>query len=221
MTENDDWLEAIWATREDVIYPELFGPIAENIYPLSAELFTDTFQQESVDPRWLTHGVFESPPCDKHRSWLYVTSGMSNAWYDESPDPSGPSGLGCEFVFESSCQGEWAILRVLHVMAFQILLAHDRYPNREMLDLYDRIPLRASITPEESELTYIMVAPPIGYRSSFQLPSGNVDLLALVGITDAEAQFARDNDGPSLLERLKNNNAFPITDPTRSCTVRA
>ena len=104
-------------------------------------------------------------------------------------------------------------------MAFQILLAHGRYPGRELLDLYDRVPLRGSITPESSSLTYIMVAPPIGYRSSFELESGHVAFLALVGITDAEAQFARDTDGATLLERLKDCGAFPITDPKRSCTI--
>ena len=218
MTEEEDWFEAIWKHREDRVYPDIFGAIGDNIYPLSAALFTDTFQQD-FDPRWLNHGVFESPPCDKHRSWLYVTSGMSNAWEDEQPNADGPSGLGCEFVFESSTQGKWAILRVQHVMAFQILLAHDRYPGRDLLDVYDRIPLRGPITPEPSELTYIIVAPPVGYPSSFELKSGHVDLLALVGINDAEAQFARDNDGETLLARLKNCSAFPVTDPKRCCTV--
>ena len=104
-------------------------------------------------------------------------------------------------------------------MAFQILLAHDRYPGRDLLDFYDRIPLRGPITPAPSALTHIMVAPPWGYDSSFELQSGNVDLLALVGITEAEAQFARDNSGKLLLDRLSKNSEYPVTDPTRRCTV--
>ncbi|WP_077022464.1 suppressor of fused domain protein [Fuerstiella marisgermanici] len=120
---------------------------------------------------------------------------MSNAWEDAQPDPSGVSGLGCEFVFETATQGEWAILRVQQIMAFQILLAHGRFPGRDLLDVFDRIPLRGPITPEPSQLTHIMVAPPVGDSPSFQLDSGHVDFLALVGITDAEAQFARHYDG--------------------------
>ena len=218
MIEDRDWFEAVWKHREERIYPDIFGGIGEGIYPLSAQIFSDTFHQD-FDPRWLNHGVFESPPCNEHRSWLYVTSGLSNAWEDESSNPDGPSGLGREFVFESTTRGEWAILRVQHIMAFQILLAHGRYPGCELLELYDRVPLRSSITPEPSSLTYIMVAPPLGYNASFDLESGHVDLLALVGITDAEAQFARDTDGATLLERLKDCGAFPITDPKRACTI--
>ncbi len=218
MSEARDWFEAVWQKREEQVYPELFGQIGQCIFPLSVSLFTETFKQD-FDPRWLHCGVFESPPCDQHKSWLYVTSGMSNAWEDEQPDADGPSGLGCEFVFESSVQGNWAILRIQQLMAFQILLAHDRYPGRDLLSSFDRIPLRGSITPEDSVLTHLMIAPPVGYPASFGLESGQVDLLAVVGISDAEAQFARDHDGAALLQILQQNNAFPVTDPTRQCTV--
>ena len=53
---------------------------------------------------------------------------MSNAWEDDEPHPDFPSGFGCEFVLETTEQGEWAILRLQHLMAFQILLEHGRYP---------------------------------------------------------------------------------------------
>lgn len=216
---SDDWLERVWEYREEQIYPKLFGSIGNRIFPLSGNLFTSTFGQDSVDPRWLFYGVFESPPCKEHPSWLYVTSGMSNPWEDERPSPEGPSGLGCEFVFETSEQDEWPIHRVQHLMAFQILLANDRYPDHGMLDVYDRVPLGGSITPEPSELTRIMVAPPLGYDPSFQLESGQVDLLALVGITEAETRFARENGGRSLVEHLVQHEAFPVTDPQRPCTL--
>lgn len=218
MTEGSDWFESIWEHREESVYPEIFGSIGVGIYPLTASIFIETFKQD-FDPRWLHYGVFESPPCDKHQSWLYVTSGMSNPWEDEQPERDGLSGLGCEFIFETPMQSKWAILRVQHMMAFQVLLAHDRYLNRETLDIYDRIPLHGPITPEPSELTYIMVASPSHFIPSFQLESGHVDLLSLVGITDAEAQFARNNDGGTLLKYLKDNNAFPVTDPGRHCTI--
>lgn len=217
MTEDTDWFEAVWEHREERLYPELFGPVGDAIFPLSPAIFTDTFQQD-FDPRWLHCGVFESPPNRRHSSWLYVTSGLSNAWEDDAPDPTSPSGLGCEFVFETTQQAKWAIVRMLHVMAFQILLAHGRYPDRDVLEHYDRIPLRDSISPHPSELVYLMVAPPVG-TDTFQLDSGDVELLALTGITNAEAQFARDNSGQELLKRLTNASAFPVTDPKRGCTV--
>jgi len=43
--------------------------------------------------------------------------------------------------------------------------------------------------------------------------------MALVGITDDEAQFARDNDGEKLVELLARAGAFPITDPARKSVI--
>lgn len=218
MPDPDHWFEAVWGDREERIYPQLFGSVGDRIFPAAATVFTDLFKQ-SFDPRWLRCGVFQSPPNQSHDSWLYVSSGLSNDWDAERPDPDSCSGLGCEFVFETTSQANWAILRVQHILAFQLLLGHDRYPGRELLDYFHRIPLRASITPEASALTHMMVAPPSGYPDSFHLQSGSVDLLALVGITDAEAQFARDNSGEELLDCLREHNAYPVTDPTRRCTL--
>ncbi len=223
--EEQDWLEAAWEDREERIYPEYFGPIGNQIYPLSAELFTKTFKQDSIDPCWLNHGVFESAPNPKHRSWLYVTSGLSNAWGDEHPDPTDYSGVGCEFVLECPTQAKWAIIRLQHLLAFQILISVGRYPSAELLDSYDRIPLRGSISPEPSLLTHLMLAPPPeqsdgGYPASFQLASGTSDLLAVVGVTEAEVGFARKNGGAALVERLREAGAFPVTDPARGCTVQ-
>ena len=81
--DSDNWFEATWADREDqiYIYPQLFGSVGNNISPVSAQLFTDTFQQD-FNPPWLHCGVFESQPNQQHDSCLYVTSGQSNGWED-------------------------------------------------------------------------------------------------------------------------------------------
>ena len=140
-----EWFEQAWADREENIYPRLFGPESRGIFPLSSSVFLETFKQPSYDPRWLHYGVFEFRPTPTRCSWLYVTSGMSNAWEDDEPHPEGPSGFGCEFVLETSEPGDWAILRLQHLMAFQILLEHGCYPGREPIAPYARIPLRAPI----------------------------------------------------------------------------
>ena len=75
--------------------------------------------------------------------------------------------------------------RMLHAMAFQILLCHGRYPGRERLGDYDRLPLRSSIRMEPSVLTWLMLAPPIGFPRLAQLESGPFEFYQLVGITDA------------------------------------
>jgi hypothetical protein len=64
-----------------------------------------------------------------------------------------------------------------------------------------------------------MLANPEGYPPTVTLPSGIVDLFHVVGITDAEADFARQHGGDALVELLRRADAYPITDPKRPCTI--
>jgi hypothetical protein len=43
--------------------------------------------------------------------------------------------------------------------------------------------------------------------------------MALVGITDDEAQYARENDGEKLVDLLARAGAFPVTDPARKSVI--
>src|SRR5262249_1411240 len=176
-----EWFERVWEYREEIVYPRLFGPPGRGIFTLSPAVFLKVFNQQSFDPRWLHFGVFEIPPTEKRGSWLYVTSAMSNPWQDDEPDPDGPSGYGCEFVFETNEQADWAILRLQHLMAFQILLVHGRYAGREPMSPYDRIPLRSPITPQPSDLCWFILAPAESYLSRFELESGWVELITVFG----------------------------------------
>lgn len=223
-SETDNWFERVWEYREEVIYPKLFGKVERGIFTLTVDFFDEYFKQETIDPRWLHYGVLEYAPSPKRSSWLYVTSAMSNAWEDQKPNKNGPSGFGSEFVFETTMQSEWAIYRLLHLMAFQILLRHGRFPGRDSLELYHRIPLRTSITPGTSSIRWLILLPPQTYPSRFQLESGWVDLFAVVGITPSEAAFARKHDGKNdnaILKLLQKHGAFPVTDPTRKCIIRS
>jgi Suppressor of fused protein (SUFU) len=214
-----DWFEEVWADREENIFPRLFGPEPRGVFTLSPSIFLETFKQPSFDPRWLHYGVFEFRPTTSRSSWLYVTSGMSNAWEDDEPRADGPSGFGCEFVLETTEQGEWAILRLQHLMAFQILLENGCYPGRDPLTPYDRIPIRASITPESSDLRWLILAPPVSFPSRFELASGSVELYEVFGATDDEATYAREHGGDELVEILARVGGFPVTDPRRKSAV--
>ena len=119
---DEGLFERIWEYREETLYRRLFGDAARGIFVIPHEMFAKTFSQKDVDPRWLHHGVFEYAPTFTRSSWIYTTSGMSAPWEAEEPDPSAVSGLGCEFIFESSVRGDWAITRLLQLMAYQILL---------------------------------------------------------------------------------------------------
>ena len=80
------------------------------------------------------------------------------------------------------------------------------------------IPLGTPIDSEQSLLTWCMVAPPIGYPGNFQLASGKVDFLHLVGIAEVEAHFAREKGQEELLRRLAPIG-YPLTNPARSSVV--
>jgi hypothetical protein len=74
-----EWFEDAWAVREDRLYRALFGDTGPGIYTLDQELLTTVFHQESIDPSWLTHGVFECPASASRQTWLYLSSSLSNA----------------------------------------------------------------------------------------------------------------------------------------------
>jgi hypothetical protein len=214
-----EWFERVWQYREEELYPALFGPKRQGIFTLQADMLTQTFKQESFDPRWLHYGVFEFEPSPSRKTWLYVTSGMSNDWQSELPNPETPSGLGCEFVLETPQSARWAIFRLLHAMAFQILLCHGCYPGRDPIVDYDRLPLRGSIRSEPSALTFLMLAPPNGFSRQAQLESGSFDFYQIVGITEPEASYARKHGGSALVEILQSHSAFPVTNPDRNSVV--
>lgn len=210
------WFERVWEYREETLYPSLFGSARRGIFPISAEMITGMFQQPDFDPRWLHYGVFEFEPTPVRASWLYVTSGMSNAWEADRPDPDSVSGLGCEFIFESTEQGDWAILRLLHLMTFQILLCHGRYPGRGPMNDFDRVPLRQPICPGNTVLTHLMLAPPAQLPRETQLESDKFDFYSVVGIAESEAAFACAEGGDVLLTRLTAAGFFPVTNSQRS-----
>jgi hypothetical protein len=211
------WFEGIWAHREERIYPAFFGPLEKGIATVPAELFA-RLGVADPDPRWLHHGVLTSPPNGKRASWLFVTSGLSNPWGDdpETVDQARYSGLGLEFVIEAPEKVGWAY-GVLHwLTAVQLLVASERLKG-ELVECWDRVPLRASIDPaRESALRNLLLAEPLGYPRGFQLDSGKVDLMLCVGISDAEKQLAADQGGPALVEQLRRAGHFPITDPARA-----
>ncbi|MHB1871314.1 MAG: suppressor of fused domain protein [Steroidobacteraceae bacterium] len=185
------------------------------IFVTPQEMFADTFSQKDVDTGWSHCGAFEYAPTSARPSWLYVTSGMSAPWDAEEADPNAVSGLGWDFIFESSVQGDWAIRRLLQLMGYQILLCHGRYPGRDPLGVFVRLPLRGPIWDADSDVQFLMIAPPDSSTGTQQLESGSFELLPMVGVTNAEVAFARVQGGEALLERLRAAGAFPVTDPRR------
>jgi hypothetical protein len=201
---NQDWqalFEEAWEFREEKLYPQHFGWRREGIYLLAADLFTEVFCQDSFDPRWLTHGVFEFGPTDKRPNWLSVSSGLSNAWETDSPE-----------------RADWPIIVLQRLLAFNILLAHERYGESKPLDYWHRVPLGGPIV-GDSPLNHLLIAPPQHYEAQFVLDSGQVDLLHVVGITEQERDYAKEHGSEALLASLQDAGGFPVTNPPRSSVV--
>lgn len=214
-------LEAVWELREELIYPQLFGPKGrDGIFVLRAEIFTGQFQQADVDPRWLHHGVIEHGPTDRG-TWIYITSGLSNPW-QVPPQDYGKhefSGFGTELAMETRSRADWPVLVLQRILAFDILLAHGRYGDKPPLDYGDRIPLGAPLV-DDSVLHHLVIGYPTSYPARFVLPSGKVDILHVVGITEDERDYAKANGSDALVALLQSRDAYPVTDPARACVLR-
>lgn len=211
-------LEQIWEQREDVIYPELFGPLSRGVFPLDAGLFRDDFRQTEIDPRWLHLSVLEFGPTPERPSWLYVTSGYSNPWHQEPHeyDPNGESGAGVEFFMATAEQGDWAIRALQSMLAFDVLLSAGRLLNGQPLSLYDRIPLGGPVDRDpDGLLTTMVLAPAEHIPGEFRLPSGLVRLAGFTAITESELAFAKAEGTPALIERLRSAGYHPVVNPRR------
>ncbi|MEW6634524.1 MAG: suppressor of fused domain protein, partial [Pseudomonadota bacterium] len=53
----------------------------------------------------------------------------------------------------------------------------------------------------------------------FALPSGSVELLSFVGMTDSELDFAKANGNDALIARLRSSGFFPVINPQRQSVV--
>jgi hypothetical protein len=211
-------LEEVWRIREEQVCPSLFGGTGRGIFTLSEGVFQGRFRQIDVDPRWLFLGVFEFAPTTTRPFWIYVTSGHSNPW-NEAPGsfvPDGPSGAGVEFLFATKEQGEWAIRQVLNLLAFDLLLRAGRYPGKPPFADGDRIPLRSPVNNDPACVLRNMLVSFAGETwPGFNLPSGAVRFLTLVGVSDAEVSYAKTAGSEVLATALSANGYYPVTDTHR------
>ncbi|MBC7815651.1 MAG: suppressor of fused domain protein [Planctomycetaceae bacterium] len=216
-----EWFERVWEFREESLYPVLFGTQSKGgIHTLTFERFESRFHQTNVDPRWLTHGVLVFPPTTTSPRWRFVTSGLSNAWEADGPNPNEWSGVGVEFLLETSHEEPWALGATLNILAYQLLLAAGRFDgSRRFIELYDGIPLGGPIDGQSSLVTNLLVCESPSAPDDLQLESGRFALAQLVGVTDVELEFARTHGDEQLVSLLVERAVFPVTDAARASVV--
>lgn len=222
MTPADDarqaWFQEVWRSREEVIYPQLFGGNPDGIFRMTDDIFRQLGQKE-IDPRWKTICVLRFPTGQAAGQCAYVTSGLSTPWglEPEQANPKEFSGLGFEFVMRFSEQADFAATVLLWLAAVQTLVACGQLRG-ELVGVLDRVPLGRPIA-EKSFLDSLFVFPPDDLPTAFELASGMVDLLCVTGITAVESGFAKSQGGDSLLTLLRHHEADRLTDIHRGSVV--
>ncbi len=213
--------------RHRLLYPELFDGLRPTTYPLTREFVRRAWRQDDVDERWLRVHVHKAAPTDVRPTWLYVTCGLSDPELGPAAGPkaaiAAPSGLGCEFRIETTEDADWPVVRLLEVAALQLLITAGRFgADARPLDDEGVLPLHAPITrASDSALHWLLVGPPGRPPYAFQLPSGYVLFLSLLGITAEEAQFSEQFGAGLLVGLLERNGWLPLVDPARRSVVNA
>jgi hypothetical protein len=213
----EQWFQDVWAYREDVVYKELFGSVGPHVHTIPPELF-QRLGHQNPDPRWLVHGVFEIAPTEKLPYWTYVTTALSNPWGEDpaTVNSAEPSGLGFELVMHSPTTSPW-VIQVLHWLMAMNILAGSGLIQGETVSAGARIPLHTSIDPQnpESPVRNLLILEASHLKPGFNLPSGRVDLLLCLGVTDQEMSQAESLDYDEMLKILQEKQVFPVTDPNR------
>jgi hypothetical protein len=219
--DSDDawqkWFEGVWNDREERVYRNAFGDLGGGVFPATAAHF-QRLKQTARHPGWLHHGVFACPPNGSRTHWCYVTSGLSNPWNLEAPmrDPSGHSGTGFELMLCTKERADWAVPVLHHLMAWQLLVATGAVSGQPLAPA-QRVPLGGSVDGSKNgAITWALVEAPSHLEPTFELPSGKVEWLLLVGATEKEIEFARATDQKVLVARLQADGIWPLTDVARA-----
>jgi hypothetical protein len=120
-----------------------------------------------------------------------------------------PSGIGYEMVIHTTEEAQWPVLRLLDMMAYNLVcmrafaMGH-RYPVEGTLDGSADTKLNG----------FVFVTDPTR-PSHFELESGKVQLLTLVGATKNEMAFSRSNGMDRLMAKLVAAGSGYITDTNR------
>lgn len=215
MSEDNDWFEDTWRYREKVLYPQYVGGDAGgSIITIPYEAFA-RMGFAKVDPRWLHCGVLAFPPTAKRSSFTFVTSGLSNAWDDDQPEPKSVSGLGIELRIDNASEEHWLKDVMLRLSATQLLIGVGRLSGARLLGDGDMVRVGADTFGERSAMTALLATK----VASLQLPSGMFEIIQLFAITDAEREFAATHGSDSILAALRESTTYPINDVMRRTVI--
>ncbi len=216
--EEPSLLLRTWEQRELELYPAKFGKTDDQAHVPELSLFRDQLRFENPSPLWMRNSVQVFEPNDARASWLYVTSGMTNPW-DEESQPSGACGFGYEFILETDARATWPI-EVLHwIMAFNMIKSTGLYGG-ELLAEGSRIPLGNGIDHGSwSLIRNLLLTTPPTFHGSMTFAAGEMRFIQVIGVTDSEIDFARQQSNQALIEKLSLQPWWPLTLTHRGSVV--
>lgn len=208
--EQANWFEEVWRYRDEELIPENVGGRSDGrVTTIPYEAF-EQLGAHQVDPRWLHCGVLRFPPSRSTAAYSFVTSGLSNAWDAVQPDRASVTGLRIELRVDSESEDDWIVDTLLRLSAMQLLIGAGRF-NGRILAHGDRVRLGAGAFADDSSLTTLVAVK----TADMTVESGTFSILHLVGITDAERDFAMTAGVEELLNVLRAKTRFPMTDVAR------
>ncbi|HEX2062480.1 MAG TPA: suppressor of fused domain protein [Thermoanaerobaculia bacterium] len=194
-----------------MLYPRLFGSRTDGSIITIPYVAFAQMGVEQVDPRWLHCGVLTFPPAAERPSFAFVTSGLSNAWDDDRPDPASVSGLGIELRIDAVVDEFWAKDVLLRLAAMQLVIGAGRFTGARLVADGDRIRVGAETFGGRSAMTAFLATK----DTTLELPSGTFELIRLFAISEGEREHAAAYGAESLVAALREKTTYPINDITR------
>jgi hypothetical protein len=223
MSASRQLLVDAWEARND-LYRMLFGEYA-SVSPekYAPPLVPDpdsievTASGGSSDPGDIDQRltILTYAPDPQRPYWLYVTSGLSNPWYQEEPEEV--SGFGYELLIKSPIQAEWPA-QILRTMAFYV------FNHAAQLSPGNRVALNGPVsvnTPSDIVNLFIWYADEAP-DAWYQLPSGGFGVFSAIGITNDECDFAEKVKAGTwcIQEVLRQVGIGQVTDPARKSVMQ-
>jgi len=194
---------AIWTAREKAL-AELFGPTTPKGKLIDAE-------GESLNaPAALSagFGTLQFAPTEERMSWLYVTHGLSQR------GPAAELAILCK---SQDCKRAARVLWQVSEFARS---------GKDLVRPGELIPTDKLASAGPGLQHWIVCPPDRSLPAHLNVSGSKINLLLLMGITEAEMQSALRvrpelADGPQvLIEALRVGGIYPVTDLRRNCLTR-
>lgn len=199
------------AKIREKIYTELFGPSLPKGKGLNP-------QGESISPEeYAAQGwsVMQFPPRTGRLSWIYSTHGLSTASAQGKDRPT-----RVELVMHWRDRDNIALQVLSDAVKYMLKTGHLLAPG-EIVSENEGVPGSAAMLKH-----FLAFDPHPIMPRALELPGGEVRTIVLLGISDAELEYAAKvrpelADGRIvLMEALRAGGVFPVTDPKRQCLTR-